>query len=58
MLTICPCKDCPNRTIDCHGKCDGYQEWSKENEKARDQRNEAIRLAFLSRPDTPKRRRR
>ena len=26
----CPCRDCPNRTITCHGKCEDYQTWKKE----------------------------
>ena len=53
----CPCKDCPNRTSDCHGKCAGYQEWSKLNEEARNKRNEANLSAYLSKPKYRKRRR-
>ena len=53
----CPCKDCSKRTSDCHGKCAGYQEWSKLNEEARNKRNEASLSAYLSRPKYRKRRR-
>ncbi len=54
---ICPCKDCLKRTSDCHGKCDGYKEWSKENEEIRNKRNEANLSAYLSRPKYRKGRR-
>jgi hypothetical protein len=30
---ICPCKGCTERTILCHGRCDGYQQWKKEREE-------------------------
>ena len=25
-----PCKDCTERTIGCHGKCEKYAEWVKK----------------------------
>jgi hypothetical protein len=25
--TICPCKDCTNRVLSCHGKCKDYNDW-------------------------------
>lgn len=28
----CPCKDCTERTLTCHGVCEKYQEWKKERE--------------------------
>jgi len=31
----CPCKGCTERTVLCHGRCDGYQEWKKYNEEKR-----------------------
>ena len=31
-----PCtKDCPNRTITCHGVCKRYQAWKEEQEKVK-----------------------
>lgn len=24
-----PCKDCPERSVGCHGSCDRYAEWLK-----------------------------
>jgi hypothetical protein len=33
-ITPCPCKDCEDRTVTCHGVCGRYQEWKKtETEK-------------------------
>ena len=29
-MTMCPCKDCPFRDPQCHGKCEMYREWRKE----------------------------
>ena len=31
----CPCKDCQDRKLLCHGQCDQYQAWKKENEAMR-----------------------
>ena len=58
MIRVCPCKDCDKRNADCHSICRAYKEWSKENEKMRDERNERVRIAYLSRDTRPKRRRR
>ena len=41
---ICPCKDCYNRTITCHGVCEGYQAWKAE----RDEMNTNLRKAYES----------
>ncbi len=31
-----PCaKDCPDRSITCHGKCERYAAWKKEVDKQR-----------------------
>lgn len=30
---ISPCKDCPDRTIECHGQCERYKAFRKEREK-------------------------
>jgi len=31
----CPCRDCPDRKLGCHGVCRPYQDWKKwfEDEK-------------------------
>ena len=26
-----PCRGCPDRTAECHGICETYQEWSAKN---------------------------
>ena len=28
----CPCKECNNRTISCHGVCEEYKAWKKDHE--------------------------
>lgn len=29
-----PCKDCPNRVVGCHGRCQEYGEWKNGLEKS------------------------
>lgn len=31
-----PCKECPNRYIGCHGKCEKYIQFQKDNEKSKE----------------------
>lgn len=31
----CPCKDCPDRVLGCHSKCEKYKEYSSKNEQRR-----------------------
>lgn len=38
-MNDCPCKDCDRREVGCHGGCEGYKEWAKQN----DERNEKRR---------------
>lgn len=26
----CPCRDCAERSVGCHGECEGYLEWRKK----------------------------
>lgn len=28
----CPCKDCHDRTVTCHGVCGPYREWKYEHD--------------------------
>lgn len=35
-----PCKDCPDRCVGCHAKCEKYLSWKKHEEEL-----EAIRKA-------------
>ena len=30
-----PCKDCEKRELGCHGRCEEYAEYKKQNEKAK-----------------------
>lgn len=34
-MNIAPCKDCKDRHIGCHGKCEKYLEYKKELQKAK-----------------------
>ena len=29
----CPCRDCPNRTLTCHGFCKEYKAWKDWREE-------------------------
>lgn len=31
----CPCRDCKEREVGCHGYCELYKIWSEENERLR-----------------------
>ena len=34
-MNIAPCKDCKDRHIGCHSKCEKYLEYKKEVQKAK-----------------------
>lgn len=36
-----PCKDCPDRKLGCHGKCDKYSEYRKCQDEANAKRHKA-----------------
>ena len=36
-MNIAPCKDCKDRHVGCHGKCEKYLEYKKELQKAKHQ---------------------
>lgn len=40
----CPCKGCERRTLTCHGLCENYQEWKKENTARNDWLKEQNRV--------------
>ena len=31
-----PCKDCPDRHLGCHSKCERYKAWKKEREELKE----------------------
>lgn len=33
----CPCRDCTERVLMCHGSCDRYQAWKTKYETAKEQ---------------------
>lgn len=50
-----PCKDCPDRTEDCHGYCEEWKEWKAQHEK--DKERERLYKLKTEQYYPPKRRR-
>lgn len=44
-----PCKDCGDRQLMCHSKCDKYLRYLEENEKYKKQRREIAKRTQLRR---------
>ncbi len=38
----CPCRDCTDRMLLCHGRCDRYQAWKTEYENTKQANREFI----------------
>ena len=38
-----PCRDCPDRVIGCHAKCERHAAWKVEHEKAKEKHQEQLR---------------
>lgn len=36
-----PCLHCPNRSIDCHGKCELYQKWCADHKREMQEHRDA-----------------
>ena len=47
---VAPCKDCPDRKLGCHSKCEKYKEYKLAN----DAHNKETRLSKMYRSDTYK----
>lgn len=45
----CPCYGCDKRTIDCHGSCKAYAEFTEENEKFKAQQRKEANKAYWAR---------
>lgn len=58
MIEVCPCKDCSNRKMGCHGSCAAYLEWSKKKQEENARIHEQERMANWALPQKPVRRRR
>lgn len=41
--TTPPCKDCTDRQVGCHGKCEKYIKWKKENIKSQIEYTNALK---------------
>lgn len=56
--TLCPCKDCTDRHLNCHSACDAYAQYSNERrhvcEESRQQSND--HFAYIERVIKHKRR--
>lgn len=35
LIQLSPCKDCPDREVGCHGKCEKYINYQKENSEVK-----------------------
>lgn len=51
----CPCRDCKDREIDCHGKCIFYKEWFEENKRIRQSINNKKALERIGQHEWRKR---
>ena len=38
-MSIAPCKNCPDRYVGCHDKCESYTEWAKAARSVRAAKN-------------------
>lgn len=45
----CPCKACDHREIGCHGRCEGYQEWTASRHEINRKRAADQELRGISR---------
>lgn len=52
----CPCRYCQERTFDCHGKCERYLSWNKQNDATRKKVSETINIGRLADEDVIRRR--
>ena len=41
-MNVTPCKNCQDRTLGCHDKCEKYIEWKAERQKILDKKNEIL----------------
>ena len=59
-MKIAPCKNCDERAVGCHGKCERYTEWAKAARSEREALNRDDRMRnvvneLLGRPaDSPR----
>ncbi len=43
---IPPCKECPERTVDCHCTCEAYQNYSDQRKEINARRTEDFKLRY------------
>ena len=43
---IQPCKGCPERTVNCHGTCEAYQNYSDRRKEINARRTEDFKLRY------------
>jgi hypothetical protein len=41
-----PCKNCPDRAINCHSECSKYQEFAKQRETILNERKQRIDVMY------------
>ena len=47
-MKMCPCKECEERKVGCHAKCEDYKEWKAEYEKAKERDNKSRHIEYGS----------
>lgn len=48
MKLVAPCKNCPDRTITCHGSCEKYKSWVKSRELTNEQKAERLLDSYVA----------
>ena len=45
-MIYAPCKDCKNRFLGCHSKCDKYKDYKKRSEELNDMKNKSENISM------------
>ena len=56
-MSECPCRDCKEREVGCHGYCELYKLWSKENEQRKEKIHREIQSNRIYEEDLHKKKR-
>ena len=45
-MIYAPCKDCKDRFLGCHSKCDKYKDYKKRSEELNDMKNKSENISM------------
>ena len=45
-MIYAPCKDCKDRFLGCHSKCDKYKDYKKKSEELNDMKNKSENISM------------